>query len=71
MISIGELKIITERIEREYGSDAKVCIQARTQYGELIDGGYVNYVFTGKDGTLYISGKLLNAENIGEEKGNG
>lgn len=60
MITVGELKDLCERVEKEYGSDCQVVIQLKTNspfdaragiYGDFIDDAGVN-----KSGTLFLRG---------------
>lgn len=55
MISVSELKEACERIEREFGSDAKVVVQIRNEDGSLNCGDYALDMFCGKDGTLFLT----------------
>jgi len=55
MITVSELKEACEKIEREWGSDSKVCIQIRNEDGSLINGDYCLSLFRDADGTLFLS----------------
>lgn len=63
MISVGELRNYVEYIEREWGSDAKVCIQARDEYCKQIGGGYCDGIWHKKDGTLFLTGEIRMEES--------
>lgn len=55
MITVSELKEACEKIEREFGSDTKVCIQLRNENGSLIDGAYCTSIFRDSEGNLFLS----------------
>lgn len=55
MITVSELKEACERIEREFGSDSKVCIQIRNENGSLKEGYYLNDIFRDSEGNLFLS----------------
>jgi len=55
MITVSELKNACERIEREWGSDSKVCIQIRNEDSSLKDGDYCIDLFRDADGTLFLT----------------
>lgn len=55
MITVSELKEACEKIEREFGSDTKVCIQLRNENGSLIDGAYCTDIFRDAEGNLFLS----------------
>ena len=57
MLSIGELKNICENIEREYGSDSKVCLQILDKENHAKEAGYCLDFFVSKEGTLYLTTK--------------
>lgn len=59
MITVSELREACERIEREFGSDSKVCIQIRNENGSLKDGDYVNDIFRNAEGTLFLSNHIF------------
>ena len=55
MIKVSELKEACEKIEREFGSDSKVCIQIRNENGSLKEGDYLNDIFRDEEGNLFLS----------------
>ncbi len=55
MITVSELKEACEKIEREFGSDTKVCIQLRNENGSLIDGAYCTSIFRDAEDNLFLS----------------
>ncbi len=55
MIKVSELKEACEKIEREFGSDSKVCIQIRNENGSLKEGDYLNDIFRDAEGNLFLS----------------
>ena len=55
MITVSELKEACERIEREFGSDSKVCIQIRNENGSLKEGDYCMDIFRDAEGILFLS----------------
>jgi hypothetical protein len=55
MLSIGELKNICSNIEREYGSDSKICLQILDKEDHVNEAGYCLACFTSKEGTLYLT----------------
>lgn len=54
MISVGELKTICERIEKEYGSDCNVIIQIYNDDGSLNTGSYCIDYFRNSSGELFL-----------------
>ena len=62
MLSVGELKDICTKIEKEYGSDAGVCIQlySKDNHCDFIDGDYVLSWNHNPDGTLFLTNKVDN-----------
>ena len=59
MITVGELKNICAYLEREYGSDSKVCIRILDNEGHAKEAGYILDFFFTKEGTLYLTDKKL------------
>lgn len=57
MITVSELKEACERIEREFGSDSKVCIQIRNENGSLREGDYCADIFRDAAGNLFLTNK--------------
>lgn len=55
MITVSELKEVCERIEREFGSDSKVCIQIRNENGSLKEGDYCRDIFRDVEGNLFLT----------------
>lgn len=55
MITVSELKEACERIEREFGSDSKVCIQIRNENGSLREGDYCIDIFRDAAGNLFLT----------------
>lgn len=55
MITISDLKDACERIEKEFGSDSKVCIQIRKPDGSLLTGDYCIDIFRNAEGTLFLT----------------
>lgn len=55
MITVSELKEACEKIEREFGSDSKVCIQIRNENGSLKECDYLNDIFRDAEGNLFLS----------------
>ena len=58
MLSIGELKRICANIEREYGSDSKVCLQVLDKENHVKEAGYCLDFFISKEGTLYLTTEM-------------
>ena len=54
MLSVGELKEITESLEREYGSDTNVIIQFYNEDGSLNKGDYCTGFCNDKSGNLFL-----------------
>lgn len=57
MLSIGELKNICANIEKEYGSDSKVCLQVLDKENHAKEAGYCLDFFVSKEGNLYLTTK--------------
>lgn len=55
MITVSELREACERIEREFGSDTKVCIQIRSENGSLKEGDYCFDIFRDAQGNLFFN----------------
>lgn len=55
MITVSQLKEVCMKVEREYGSDSKVCIQIRDENGSLKEADYCLGLFGGEEGTLYLT----------------
>lgn len=55
MITVSKLKEACERIEREFGSDSKVCIQIRNENGSLKEGNYCLDIFRDAEGNLFLT----------------
>lgn len=55
MITVSKLKEACERIEREFGSDSKVCIQIRNENGSLKEGDYCLDIFRDAEGNLFLT----------------
>ena len=55
MLSVTELKEACEFMEKEFGSDSKVCIQIRDDDGNIIEGAYAISVLRDDDGVLYLT----------------
>ena len=68
MLSIGELKNICANIEREYGSDSKVCLQILDKENHAKEAGYCLDFFVSKEGTLYLTTKWSAERRIIYEK---
>ena len=54
MLSVGELKTICANIEREYGSDANVCLQFLDKDNHVKEAGHCLEFFVTPDGNLYL-----------------
>lgn len=57
MINVSVLKEACAQLEKEFGSDAKVCIQLREDDGRLISADYVNFLSVDAEGNLYLSNR--------------
>lgn len=57
MLSVGELKNICANIEREYGSDANVCLQFLDKEDHAKEAGYCLGFFVTPEGNLYLTTK--------------
>lgn len=54
MLTVGQLRKICERIEKEYGSDCNVIMQFRNSPGESIINDYARSIGRSDDGTLIL-----------------
>lgn len=55
MLSISELKNICAYVEREYGSDSKICLQVLDKEKHAKEAGYCLNCFVSKNGTLFLT----------------
>lgn len=59
MITVSNLTKVCIAIEKEFGSDSKVCIQLRDTNGNLIDGVYCIDIFCDNAGTLFLTNQKV------------